>query len=463
LEFSVPGTAFVAGVSVLLILLRANLLAAVLVALCFPSVAIATLPALGGASLTMPLLFSLIFIAYAFVYLKPFQFLTSAPGAIYYCFLAIYVVIGAFIFPRLFAGTLDVMTLVRGGVGLWMPLPLAPSNFNITQACYFVVDFLLFISVIAWLHDRPSFNLSTLDAFGFTLILCGLVELPSKLLGLGDPLAAVRTVNYALLTEVNVGGFVRLVGGFTEASGFGPALVIALTFSLFSYLMYPSRRQLVMSILLLTFALLCTSSAGYVSLIALFGLIFVFFMLQIITSRITTGSLALAGTGFGFVIVCLIIVISEMQIFDPFLDLLDTMIFNKATSDSAIERSEWNRVTLSGFVNTFGLGTGIGSSRSSGLVHAILGTLGVPGAVFFAGLLISLGVGVYHQRLFNSVSLRLFAVVVISLAPGLVTAGYAQLGALIAIFAGLCSAFLVRGSAAIAPAVRPQARMVVQH
>ena len=61
----------------------------------------------------------------------------------------------------------------------------------------------------------------------------GLVDLAGKTLGAGDVLAPIRTASYALLTDVEHEGFARIVGTYSEASGFAigslPALAFAFT------------------------------------------------------------------------------------------------------------------------------------------------------------------------------------------------------------------------------------------
>jgi len=63
--------------------------------------------------------------------------------------------------------------------------------------------------------------------------------------------------------------------------------------------------------------------------------------------------------------------------------LLDTLVFNKMSTDSGIERSSWNRQALQNFYDTFGFGVGNGSVRASSFPVGLLASLGIPGAVLF--------------------------------------------------------------------------------
>ena len=100
-----------------------------------------------------------------------------------------------------------------------------------------------------------------------------MIDLAGKMSGAGDLLAPIRTAGYSMLIEVQVEGFWRIVGGYSEASTFGGATIIALAFT-FSYWRATSwRPALVVSAVLLLLLLLSTSSTGYVSLAILVALL----------------------------------------------------------------------------------------------------------------------------------------------------------------------------------------------
>jgi hypothetical protein len=62
-------------------------------------------------------------------------------------------------------------------------------------------------------------------------------------------------------------------------------------------------------------------------------------------------------------------------------DLLDTLVFNKLSTDSGIERSLWNTQGLQNFLDTYGFGVGNGSMRASSYPVSVLASLGLVGAV----------------------------------------------------------------------------------
>jgi hypothetical protein len=70
--------------------------------------------------------------------------------------------------------------------------------------------------------------------------------------------------------------------------------------------------------------------------------------------------------------------------FDQFVRPIEAAVINKSTSSSGLERTYWNLKSLQGFVDTSGLGIGLGSSRASSWPIAVLSQLGLLGALMMA-------------------------------------------------------------------------------
>jgi hypothetical protein len=62
---------------------------------------------------------------------------------------------------------------------------------------------------------------------------------------------------------------------------------------------------------------------------------------------------------------------------------IDLLIFNKSASASGIERESWNTFALQNFFDSYGLGVGLGTVRSSSFPLALLSNVAVPGTVFY--------------------------------------------------------------------------------
>jgi hypothetical protein len=71
---------------------------------------------------------------------------------------------------------------------------------------------------------------------------------------------------------------------------------------------------------------------------------------------------------------------------EPLWRLLDTMVFDKASSASAQERAYFNQRSLENLSDTAGLGIGIGSSRASSWIIAVISQLGIIGSILITAL-----------------------------------------------------------------------------
>src|SRR5690606_7043001 len=67
--------------------------------------------------------------------------------------------------------------------------------------------------------------------------------------------------------------------------------------------------------------------------------------------------------------------------------VLDVMVLSKLESDSGMERSLWNAQAWSNFLDTYGLGVGIGSARASSYLLVLLSNTGLIGTICFFGFL----------------------------------------------------------------------------
>jgi hypothetical protein len=73
----------------------------------------------------------------------------------------------------------------------------------------------------------------------------------------------------------------------------------------------------------------------------------------------------------------------------------DLLIFSKSTSDSGIERSSWNSLAIQNFFDSFGLGIGLGTVRTSSFPIALVSNVGVLGTIFY---LLFIGSALFRKR-----------------------------------------------------------------
>jgi hypothetical protein len=70
----------------------------------------------------------------------------------------------------------------------------------------------------------------------------------------------------------------------------------------------------------------------------------------------------------------------QPSIIEPYIELTQKAIIEKTESASAKERFYWNRKSMLSVSDTYGLGIGLGSSRSSSWIISVIAQLGIIGA-----------------------------------------------------------------------------------
>ncbi|MCE6967560.1 hypothetical protein [Cereibacter sphaeroides] len=305
-------------------------------------------------------------------------------------FYAAYAAFSAVVLVRLFAGQFEVFTLARSMKGVQInpffssvPVPLRPGSSNISQSFYILLSFLVFLTFkdslrrrgIAW-GDRALVMAGTLN---IVLALMDMARL--------DPiLAQVRTATYALANEQTMGGFARVIGGYSEPSAFGGASAAFFAYFTAAFIGRRRGRDLALGAGngLCTIAALSATglfAMGVVGLMILMGALPSILRPQqrlVVIGSVVGICLFLAGT-------CLLLTFTPLP--DLAASLFERIFLAKADSSSGIERKAWALSGFAAFRETWGLGAGAGSLRSNGLVAVLLGSVGLPGTLALATFL----------------------------------------------------------------------------
>ncbi len=301
----------------------------------------------------------------------------------------VYGVVSAFFFPRLFEGAIDVFAM---RAELQVAIPLQPSSANITQTFYFVMTTLGVLSfyLVARTPQLKPHLFNALLFGGAVTALAGVVDITTYTLGLGALLEPFRTATYAFLVDSEVLGAKRVVGLSSEASAYAGLCMSFATpiFFLRQSFQTARTRNLIAPatfLVLVVMIALSTSSTGYVGM-AVLGAVLVAYGLREASRGRAAGwqSLILVYAAAALI---LSIVVFKADILQKGVEMVDEMVFHKTQSSSYIERSSWNRVTFQAFLDTFGLGAGLGSARASSWVVSILGNIGAVGAGLMLGFL----------------------------------------------------------------------------
>jgi hypothetical protein len=312
--------------------------------------------------------------------------LAPALGAnVWLALFVLYGAAGAMILPRIFAGMLDVTPLRPiPGQGLYTQVPLMFSNQNVTVAFY------MFSTLIAGVcATRAMAQATAWLTIARTAAVVGAVHATLGISGVvlaSTPLAAFfaffRNGFYAQLDH-SFDGVARMTGIFPEAAVYSAYGVVWMVFLIELWLRGIETRYTGPAALLLSLALLgSTSSTAYLG-IAAYGVLLGLRLL--LGADTTTGNRRFVVAALGLVgfAVMLAVVAFLPRLGDELLKLGRLMTVDKLESASGAQRAFWAAQGYAAFFQSWGLGIGPGSFRSSSLLTAILGSTGVLGTLAF--------------------------------------------------------------------------------
>ncbi|WJR81406.1 hypothetical protein [Bradyrhizobium sp. NP1] len=301
----------------------------------------------------------------------------------------LYAVISAYVMPRIFQGQTNIFPVraITGTEGSAITMPLAPAMSNLTQSVYLIGDFVCFfvLSGYAATHDGRRILGNALVACAVFNLAMAVLDLLTYYTGTTELMSFIRNANYALMSEAEVAGYKRIVGSFVEASSFGAATLGYFAFTCKLWLLgIRPRVTFPLTCLSLVALVFSTSTTAYVGLAGILP----YFYLEVLlgaTRRPMTrqGGLFVLAAPIILVVGAICIGLSDPA--SAYVkDLLDTMIFNKMSTNSGIERAMWNSQALQNILDTAGLGVGNGSLRASSFPISVLASFGIIGTPIFA-------------------------------------------------------------------------------
>jgi hypothetical protein len=383
------------GILVLLIgfLVRANGAVRAQVVFClFGASAAVQMPALGGATLVPAVLF-LPFLAYWALREVPLTFWRHVPrGAAWYMGLVAWGVISAMLVPRLLEGQVNILTNDRSAsVPTVGAFPLRPVSGNFTQTVYALGDLAALVSFCILLakpgrHGDFRKGVTILATLNIAAALTSIAAFYS---GAFDPISVFRTAG-AIFDAYEVGGLVRIQGMFSETSAFSgfslPIFAFMATLWLLDPRPGPAGPLALVTLLLLLFS---TSATAYAGLSAYGGLACAGLAarrIQAAVRRKPVLAVILIAAG----VLLLAAILFEFRALTRVYEFFDQLLFKKMESESGRQRGMLNTAAWSNFVDTFGLGVGLGSTSASSYPLVLLSNVGLIGTGAFIGFLASL-------------------------------------------------------------------------
>jgi hypothetical protein len=263
-------------------------------------------------------------------------------------------------------------------------VPLRMTAQNLTTAFYMIGTLVAGIAAAAAM-ERPDAAERLVKVGAGIALAHALLGISSVLLQgtLWDMVLSIfRNGNYAQLNQ-SFNGVVRMSGIWPETSGFAAYGAVWCVFMLELWFRGVAPKRTGSAGLILLLALLAsTSSTAYVSIGAYAILVAVRFMFGawVMPARKQLALIAAALAATSFVVAAFVFVPDLAGKAGHVLALMTT---DKLETGSGIQRSFWARQGLTIFANSYGIGIGAGSFRSSSVLTAILGSMGVIGAVTF--------------------------------------------------------------------------------
>ncbi len=300
-------------------------------------------------------------------------------------------VAGAMLLPRVFAGATSINAVGQSAVGTTIMLtPLAPVGGNLTQTIYFVADLACFLAVVGAgaLRGGPLALARAMVAYAVLNVAFALLDLGTYYTGTSALLDPVRNTQYTLHLDEVTNGLKRIAGSFTETASFSTATLGALGFTgtLWIHGRWPALTGplAAASVVLLV---LSTSSTGLVGGSTLLGLLYITALRRMASgggrARSRIAAAFVIGAPLAAVAAVAAVALSPSASSEV-ADYLNVLLFDKASSQSGVERASWNAAALQNFFDTDGFGAGLGSVRASSFPIAVLANLGLPGVVLFA-------------------------------------------------------------------------------
>jgi hypothetical protein len=259
--------------------------------------------------------------------------------------------------------------------------------------------------------------------------------------------AAFKTAKYTYLEGSEVAGFRRVDGFMTEASAFGGTSVAVASVLLFmgGALNSGAERSLAKLIAwaLIGMAVVSTSTSAYVGLVVLLTIYAVWCVVRAIEGRTALSprvviELSAAVLVFlaGFAAVIL-----HPELLDQPQAMMDVIFFKKIYSSSYYDRSLWNKMALDALWQTWGVGVGVGSARTSNWLVSVLSNTGVLGGLAMLGFIARLLFARSSRPDLKDMVDGLKLVIIVNFVPQIMATTTPDFGVMTGIEFGLLAAF----------------------
>lgn len=292
-----------------------------------------------------------------------------------------YALLSAWYLPDAFAGQILVWPQ-RPDPLAWGMIPLEHTSGNITQPLYLTLDVIFTLSVALFLTRAAIPYQSIIAAYmlgGYIVAGLSFWQFASRSTGMPFPDDLLHSNPGWAIVEQAFGSVPRIQGPFSEpASLAGYMAGVAFCALWLSVRGYQVMRPNLLLALALATTLISTSTTGIVTLAV---------GLPVVVAVASIGgdprALGRIGRTFGLMLVGAVMILGPLLVLKPSLmDAVSTVVeatLTKGDSESFSQRSAADADAVATVGQTYGLGVGWGSYRSSSLVPGLLANAGLFG------------------------------------------------------------------------------------
>jgi hypothetical protein len=315
---------------------------------------------------------------------------TALRAAVPLLLLLAYALLSAWLLPDMFAGRIMVWPQKPDVLASGM-VPLQHTSGNITQPLYLSLDVVFAVCVAIFLTRARIGYQSIIRAYmlgGYIVVGLAFWQFASRTAGVPFPDDVLQSNPGWAIVEQGIGSIPRIQGPFSEpaalATYMSGVVVCSLWLSVRGYAIM--RPNLLLALGIITI-LLSTSTTGILSLV-----IFLPLVLGFASIGGDPAAIGRIGKTAGLLLLGGIVVIGPILILQPsLLDAVSTVVdatLTKGDSDSYNDRTAADLGALDTVGQTYGLGVGFGSYRSSSLIPGLLANSGVFGVAMVLWLIL---------------------------------------------------------------------------
>lgn len=302
--------------------------------------------------------------------------------------LLVYGTVAGFFMPRLLARMTDIIPLgVSEYASTGGAVPLGPVSSNFTQTVYLAADLLAFVLIVSIGSTKAGLRAITIGVLAFSgaNVAFAILDVVTHGTAAHDLFLFIRNARYTFHTDDIVFNVKRIAGSWPEASAFAGISLAAIGFT--GTLWLCGRDTLWTAPLFLLSAVLVVRSTSSTGLLALPFCLLILYMTAVMRSGGASGtrsSLVVVLFAPPLVLLAVLFTMLDENVHRQIYEYFDLLLFSKSTSNSAIERGSWNLHGLNNFLDSYGLGVGLGTARTSSFLFALLSNVGIPGTLFFS-------------------------------------------------------------------------------